>query len=363
MLCSKLLKSSGFTEKLKPLGILVPIRKPERGKTSHKHYILGLKFKKLDVLTSKKTVFFSNRGRGFKLQTDSLHSSVLLATFFTLNWNFDKFFESQNALNFKSFESCNVCCNRYVNLLSKDFSKLGGLFNCFTGHRRDERVFLGMGNARHRVLVHLTLTYIVITAKTKLVILHANYIGNIYNLVKTCLFSERPRGYKDHISMNCIYIDLSKPNFERKLRHDYVIAFPESKLYVLSLKENAILSNYELYNLFQTCKPSKLDILNFLSTANWNFQRFYQIRKVSDLTNSESGSIYCSICINPHSKDFSFLTALARKHDRQRGDTLILVVVILKPHQVFSHRTPNNIMKPAIFKYSNSHAKSFPTDI
>ena len=85
MLCFKFLKSSGSTEKLKPLGILVPIRKPERGKTSHKHYILGLKFKKLDVLTSKKTVFFSNRGRGFKLQTDSLHSSVLLATFFTLN--------------------------------------------------------------------------------------------------------------------------------------------------------------------------------------------------------------------------------------------------------------------------------------
>ena len=172
---------------------------------------------------------------------------------------------------------------------------------------------------------------IVITAKTKLVTLNANYIGNIYNLVKTCLFSERPRGYKDHISMNCIYIDLSKPNFERKLRHDYVIAFPESKLYVLSLKENAILINYELYNLFQTCKHSKLDILNFLSTANWNFQRFYQIRKVSDLTKSEFGSIYCSICINPHSKDFSVLTALAREHDRQRGDTLILVVVILKP--------------------------------
>ena len=346
MFCFIFLKSSGFTEKLKPLGILVPIGKPERGKTSHKHYILGLKFKKLDVLTSKKTVFSSNRGRGFKLQTDSLHSSVLLATFFTLNWNFDKFFESQIALIFKIFESCNVCCKRYVNVLSKAFSDLGGLVNCLTGHRRDERNFLGMGNARHHVLVHLTLTYIVITAKTKLVILHANYIGNIYNLVKTCLFSERPRGYKDHISMNCIYIDLSKPNFERKLRHDYVIAFPESKLYVLSLKENAILINHELYNLFQSF-----------------FQRFYQIRKVSDLIKSESGSIYCYICINPHSKDFSFLTALAREHDRQRGETLILVVVILKPHRVFNHRTPNNIMKPAIFKYSNSHAKLFPTDL
>ena len=57
MLCFKFLKSSGFTEKLKPLGILVPIRKPERGKTSHKHYILGLKFKKLDVLTLKKQSF------------------------------------------------------------------------------------------------------------------------------------------------------------------------------------------------------------------------------------------------------------------------------------------------------------------
>ena len=203
-----------------------------------------------------------------------MHSSVLLATFFTLNWNFDKFFESQNALNFKVFESCNVCCKRYVNLLSKAFSDLGGLVNCLTGHRRDERVFLGMGNARQHVMQH------VITAKTKLVILHVNYIGNIYNLVKTCLFSERPRGYKDHISMNCIYIDLSKPNFERKVRHDYVIAFPESKLYVLSLNENAIFINFKLYNSFQTCKQCKLEILNFFSTENWNFQRFYQIRKV-----------------------------------------------------------------------------------
>ena len=363
MLCFKFLKSSGFTEKLKPLGILVPIRKPERGKTSHKHYILGLKLKKLDALTSKKTVFFVNRGLSFKLQTGSLHSSVLLSTFFTLNWNFDTFFESQNALTFKIFESCNVCCKRYVNLLSKAFSDLGGLVNCLTGHRRDEKVFLGMGNARHHLLVYSTLTYIVITAKTKLVTLHAICIGKTYNLVKTCLFSERPRGYKDHISMNCIYIDLSKPNFERKVRHDYVIAFPESKLYVLSLKENAILINFKLYNSFQTCKQCKLENLNFFSTENWNFQRFYQIRKVSALTKSESGSIYCSICINPHSKDFSVLTALARKHDRQREDTLIFVVVILKPHQVFTHRIPNNIMKPAIFNYSNSHAKLFPRDL
>ena len=235
-MCFKFLKSSDFTEKLKTLGILVPIRKPERGKTSHKHYILGLKFKKLDALTSKKTVFFINRGLSFKLRTGSLHSSVLLSTFFTLNWNFDTFFESQNPLTFIIFESCNVCCKSYVNLLSKAFSDLGGLVNCLTGHRRDEKVFLGMGNARHHLLVHLTLTYIVITAKTKLVTLHAICIGKTYNLVKTCLFSERPRGYKDHISMNCIYIDLSKPNFERKVRHDYVIAFPESKLYVLSLK-------------------------------------------------------------------------------------------------------------------------------
>ena len=58
MLCFQFLKNSGFTEKLKPLGILVPIRNPERGKTSHKHYILGLKFKKLDVLTSKKNSLF-----------------------------------------------------------------------------------------------------------------------------------------------------------------------------------------------------------------------------------------------------------------------------------------------------------------
>ena len=76
--------------------------------------------------------------------------------------------------------------------------------------------------------------------------------------------------------------------------------------------------NFKLYNSFQTCKQCKLEILNFFSTENWNFQRFYQIRKVSALTKSESGSIYCSICINPHSKDFSVLTALARKHDRQR---------------------------------------------
>ena len=163
--------------------------------------------------------------------------------------------------------------------------------------------------------------------------------------------------------MNCIYIDLSKPNFERKVRHDYVIAFPESKLYVLSLKENAILINFKLYNSFQTRKQCKLEILNFFSTENWNFRRFYQIRKFSALTKSESGSIYSSICIDPHSKDFSVLTALAREHDRQRGDTLILVVVIVKPHQVFTHRTPNNIMKPAIFNYSNSHSKLFPTDL
>ena len=243
MLCFKFLKSSGFAEKLKPLGILVPIR----------------------------------------------------TTFFTLNWNFDTIFASQNALTFKIFESCNVCCKSYVNLLSKAFSDLGGLVNCLTGHRRDEKVFLGMGNARHHLLVHLTLTYIVITAKTKLVTLHAICIGKTYNLVKTSLFSERPRGYKDHISMNCIYIDLSKPNFERKVRHDYVIAFPKSKLYVLSLKENAILINFKLYNSFQTCKQFKLEILNFFSTENWNFQRFYQIRKVSALTKSESGSIYYAL--------------------------------------------------------------------
>ena len=244
-MCFKFLKSSGFTEKLKPLGILVPIRKPEHGKTSHKHYILGLKFKKLDALTSKKTVFFVNRSLSFKLQTGSLHSSVLLSTFFTLNWNFNTiFFESQNALTFIIFVSCNICCKRYVNLLSKAFSDLGGLVNCLTEHRRDEKVFLAMGNARHHLLVHLTLTYIVIT-----------------------------------ICINTL------------------------------------------------------------------------------------GILYCSICINPHSKDFSVLTALARKHDRQRGDTLILVVVIVKPHQVFTHRTPNNIMKPAIFNYSNSHAKLFPTDL
>ena len=232
-----------------------------------------------------------------------MHSSVLLSTFFTLNWNFDTFFESQKALTFKIFESCNVCCKRYVNLLSKAFSDLGGLVNCLTGHRIDEKVFLGMGNTRHHLLVHLTLTYIVITARTKLVTLHAICIGKTYNLVKTCLFSERPRGYKDHISMNCIYIDLNTPNFGSKVRHDYVIAFPESKLYVLlSLKENAILINFKLYNSFQTCKQCKLEIFNFFSTENWNFQRFYQIRKVSALTKSESGSIYCSICINPHSK-------------------------------------------------------------
>ena len=153
MLCFKFLKSSGFTEKLKSLGILVPIRKPERGKTSHKHYILGLKFKKLDALTSKKTVFFVNRSLSFKLQTGSLYSSVLLSTFSTLNWNFNTFFESQNALTFKIFVSCNVCCKRCVNLLTKAFSDLGGLVNCLTEHRRDEKVFLAMGNARHHLLV------------------------------------------------------------------------------------------------------------------------------------------------------------------------------------------------------------------
>ena len=142
-----------------------------------------------------------------------MHSSVLLSTFFTLNWNFNTFFESQNALTFKIFASCNVCCGRCVNLLSKAFSDLGGLVNCLTGHRRDEKVFLGMGNARHHLLVHLTLTYIVITAKTKLVTLHAICIGKTYNLVKTCLFSERPRGYKDHIGWSEFYghIGWSKP--------------------------------------------------------------------------------------------------------------------------------------------------------
>ena len=198
-----------------------------------------------------------------------MHGSVLLSTFFTLNWNFDTFFESQNALTLKIFESCNVCCRRCVSLLSGAFSDLGGLVDCLTGHRRDEKVFLGMGNARHHLLVHLTLTYIVITAKTKLVTLHAICIGKTYNLVKTYLFSERPRGYKDHISMNCIFIDLSKPNFERKVRQDYVIAFLESKLYALSLKENAILINFKLYNSFQTCKQCKLDILNFYSTEKF----------------------------------------------------------------------------------------------
>ena len=103
MLCFKFLKSSGFTEKLKPLGILVPIRKPERGKTSHKHYILGLKFKKLDALTSKKTVFFVNRGLSFKLRTGSLHSSVLLSTVFTLNWNFDTFFWKSKSFDLYNF--------------------------------------------------------------------------------------------------------------------------------------------------------------------------------------------------------------------------------------------------------------------
>ena len=107
------------------------------------------------------------------------------------------------------------------------------------------------GRITARILIDafslIVVTYIIITAKTKLVTLHAICLGKTYNLVKTCLFSERPRGYKDHISMNCIYIDLSKPNFERKVRHDYVIAFPESKLYVLSLKENAILINFKLY--------------------------------------------------------------------------------------------------------------------
>ena len=54
MSCFNFLNNRSFTGMLKPLGILVPIRKPEHGKKSYNHYILGLKLKKLDVLTSKK---------------------------------------------------------------------------------------------------------------------------------------------------------------------------------------------------------------------------------------------------------------------------------------------------------------------
>ena len=94
--------------------------------------------------------------------------------------------------------------------------------------------------------------------------------------------------------MNCIYIDLCKPNFERKVRNDYVISFPESKLYVLSLKENAILINFKLYNSFQTCKQYKLEILNFFSNENWNFQRFIKSEKFR-LWQSQNLAVYTAL--------------------------------------------------------------------
>ena len=127
-------------------------------------------------------------------------------------------------------------------------SDLAGLTSNLTEQRRDEISFVRLGNVGHHLPVDLTLIYIVITAEMKIVTLHVNYIGQMYDLVKTFLFSVRLRGYRDHLKTNCIRIDFSKPKFERKLRRDYVITFPESKLYVFSLKQNAILINYKLYN-------------------------------------------------------------------------------------------------------------------
>ena len=136
MSCFNFLNKRSFTGKLKPLGILVSIRKPEHGKKSYNYYILGLKLKKLDVLTSKKQSL-STRCLDFNTQTCSLHSSALLTTSFTIGWKFHTVFESQIALTFIIFNFCKVCCKVFVNRLSKALSDLLGLTSYLTEQRRD----------------------------------------------------------------------------------------------------------------------------------------------------------------------------------------------------------------------------------
>ena len=138
----------------------------------------------------------------------------------------------------------------------------------------------------------------------------------------TCFYTLNCRGLGNHLKLLGILVDLNKPKHGGKLHHDYVIALQETKLYVLSSKHKAILTSYNLNYLIQPCSQNNSGGLLLLFPNKWKIQNFYQSHMALALKESESGSIYCSIYINPLSKDYSVLTGLANKLAEQRRDTL-----------------------------------------
>ena len=148
-----------------------------------------------------------------------------------------------------------------------------------------------------------------------------NFFQQTYNLVMTCFYTLNCRGLGNHLKLLGILVDLNKPKHGGKLHHDYVIALQETKLYVLSSKHKAILTSYKLNYVIQPCSHNNSGGLLLLFPNKWKIQSFNQSHMALALKESESGSIYCSIYINPLSKDYSVLTGLANKLAELRRDT------------------------------------------
>ena len=153
----------------------------------------------------------------------------------------------------------------------------------------------------------------------------------------TCFYTLNCRGLGNHLKLLGILVDLNKPKHGGKLHHDYVIALQETKLYVLSSKHEAILTSYNLNYLIQPCSQNNSGGLLLLFPKKLKIQNFYQSHMALALKESEAGSIYCSIYINPLSKDYSVLTGLANKLAEQRRDTFIWLGVILTADQVLNY--------------------------